>query len=158
LKEQLRSQIKNRGIMYYYFFDEMRKVIGEEEATVIMKRAIYRRGLDVGKPLAKYGPDDLEGLRDAFLSQIVPGEDSMFDPEVLRCDEDTLEIKLRKCPLKEAYSEAGLSDDDKSRMLNIASQVDYGTFEAAGFQFAAESWRPGKSGCCHLQIRRGEKK
>ena len=135
----------------------MRKEIGEEKAKEIMKRAIYRRGLDVGQSLAEYGPNDLEGLKNAFLTKIVPGEDGgMFQPKVLHCDDEKLDIQLQKCPLKEAYGDIGLSDEEKATMLEIASHVDYGTFEGAGFKFSAESWKPGREGCCRLQVRKGE--
>jgi hypothetical protein len=40
LREALRAQIKNRAMMYYYIFDEIRREIGEEKTTEIMKRAI----------------------------------------------------------------------------------------------------------------------
>jgi hypothetical protein len=40
LREALRAQIKNRAMMYYHIFDEIRREIGEEKATEIMKRAI----------------------------------------------------------------------------------------------------------------------
>ena len=37
----------------------------------------------------------------------------------------------------------------------IAGRVDNGTFEAAGFEFAADTWTPGGEGCCHLHLRPG---
>jgi len=37
------------------------------------------------------------------------------------------------------YLEAGLSEDETVTMLDIAAQVDYGTFEGAGFSFHAET-------------------
>jgi len=152
LRELLYGQIKNRAMMYYYIFKELRDELGEEKAVRIMKRAIYKRGLDIGKMLRQYAPDNLEGLRDAFISRIVPDGDKMFDPQVLRCDSEELEIKLRQCPLKDAYREAGLNEDEMATMLSIAGQVDAGTFEGAGFTFSAETWEPGKEGCCHLHI------
>lgn len=153
LRALLYGSIKNRAMMYYYIFRELRQEMGEEKAAEIMKRAIYARGLDVGKTLAQYAPSDLEGLKNAFLEKVVPDGGNMFAPEVLRCDAEELEIKLRQCPLKDAYREAGLSDKEMETMLHIAAQVDYGTFEGAGFAFSAETWQPGKPGCCHLHIR-----
>lgn len=153
LRDLLYGSIKNRAMMYYYIFCELREELGEERAVDLMKRAIYKRGLDVGKILASYAPDDLEGLKNAFLEKVVPDGGNMFAPEVLRCDQEELEIKLRQCPLKDAYREAGLSDKEMETMLSIAAQVDYGTFEGAGFAFSAETWKPGKPGCCHLHVR-----
>ena len=36
-----------------------------------------------------------------------------------------------------------------------AGEIDKGTFEAAGFKFEPDTWRPGRGGCCHLHIRPG---
>jgi len=155
LREMLRASIKNRAMIYYHFYNELRQEIGEEKATEILKRAIYKRGYEIGKRFAQYAPGELKDLKDAFLD-FVPDKGGMFEPELLRCDSEALDIKFHQCPLKEAYQEAGLSDEEIAKMLDIASQVDYGTFEGAGFKFSAETWKAGREGCCHLHIRPGK--
>ena len=62
-------------------------------------------------------------------------------------------IHLNGCPLKEAWEELGLDDHDKTVMCEIAGEIDKGTFEAAGFSFEPDTWQPGSTGCCHLNIR-----
>ena len=79
----------------------------------------------------------------------------MFAPRVERCDAAALDITLQRCPLKEAWQEAGLSGADVATLCRIAGRVDNGTFEAAGFEFSADTWQPGRDGCCHLHIRPG---
>ena len=155
LRQQLYAAYKNRGMMYYYIFQELRQEVGDEKAAEIMKRGIYNRGLEIGKKYAKYGPTDLEGLKNAFLTGSAD-RGKMFQPEILRCDQDGLDIQMRSCPLKEAYQEAGLSDQEIARMCDIAAEVDYGTFAGAGFQFSAETWKPGQEGCCLLKIKPGK--
>jgi len=152
LREQLNAQIKNRAMMYFHIFNELREEIGEERAIAIMKRAIYKRGLEISNLLKQHAPADLDGLKETFINKIVPDEGRVFSPEVLRCDGQELEMKLMQCPLKAAYREAGLSDKETATMLNIAAQVDYGTFEGAGFDVRVETWQPGRTGCCHLHI------
>ena len=152
-RKALIAQMKNRAMMYYYIYKEVSEEVGAQKAAEILKRAIYKRGLDVGKMLAEFGPDDLNGLKDAFLDRVVPYDGSMFQPEIIACDAEELDIKFHRCPLKEAYLEAGLSEDETATMLEIAAQVDYGTFEGAGFDFHAETWQPGRSGCCHLHVK-----
>ena len=152
-RKALIAQMKNRAMMYYYIYKEVSEEVGAQKAAEILKRAIYKRGLDVGKMLAEFGPDDLNGLKDAFLDRVVPYDGSMFQPEIIACDAEELDIKFHRCPLKEAYLEAGLSEDETAAMLEIAAQVDYGTFEGAGFDFHAETWQPGRSGCCHLHVK-----
>jgi predicted ArsR family transcriptional regulator len=137
------------------FYDALAERFDAETAEEVMKRAIYRRGREIGKRFAAYGPADLEGLCAAFL-QFVPDHGRLFAPEVRRADAEALEIKFHACPLKEAWQAAGLSDDKIATLCRIAGVVDDGTFEAAGFSFSAETWRPGAEGCCWLRIRPGK--
>ncbi len=151
-KELLRNQLKNRAMLYYYFFDEARKVVGEEQATAIMKSAIYRRGVDAGNKLSCNAPSDIQGLKEDFLAS-VPGGDVYFSPEVERCDSEALDITMHECPLLEAWKEADLPEEDVVKIAAIAGHIDAGTFEGAGFGFHSETWEPGREGCCHLHIR-----
>ena len=155
LRNSLYGSFKNRAMMYYHIFDEMRKEIGEEKAAEIITRGIYKRGLEIGQQFAAYGPSDMNGLKDAFLG-FVPDDGKMFQPELLRCDAEGIDIQFHRCPLKEAWQEAGLSDDEVAKMCKIAARVDNGTFEGAGFKFSADTWRPGGDGCCRLHIRPGK--
>jgi hypothetical protein len=154
LREQLRASFKNRAVLYYLIFDELRKDFGAERAEQLLKRAIYRRGQQLGQRYAEYGPQDFDGLKGAFLSR-VPDEGRLFAPSVQRCDHDGLDVNLEACPLKEAWEELGLSETDRVTMCRIAGEIDKGTFEAAGFRFDPDTWQPGRSGCCHLHIRPG---
>jgi hypothetical protein len=152
LRNELRASFKNRAILYYLIFDELRQEVGEEKAAQILKRAIYRRGEQIGQQFCQFAPDNLTGLKDAFL-EIIPDEGRMFDPHVVQCDTDSLEVHLEACPLKEAWEELGLDEKDRTAMCEIAGEIDKGTFEAAGFAFEPDTWQPGRSGCCHLNIR-----
>jgi hypothetical protein len=156
LREELYAAFKNRAMMVYHIFEELRAEVGDERAEQIMKRAIRKRGLAIGKKFAAFGPADLSALKDAFVAA-VPDGGRMFDPEVLACDERHLEIQLRRCPLKDAWKEAGLADEQVARLCDIAAAVDTGTFEGAGFSFSAETWTPGKPGCCRLHIGPGRR-
>jgi hypothetical protein len=49
LRKELRASFKNRAILYYLIFDELREELGEDLAIRLMKRAIYRRGQQIGK-------------------------------------------------------------------------------------------------------------
>lgn len=155
LREQLYASFKHRARLYYLIFDQLRQEVGESQAVDILQRAIRRRGEEVGRQFAEFGPDNLEGLRDAFLAAI-PDDGCMFSPSVERCDTERLDITLTTCPLKDAWIEDGLDGSEIALMCRIAAVVDSGTFEAAGFQFSAETWQPGSDGCCHLHIRPGE--
>ena len=153
LREELVAAFKNRAILYYMIFDELRQEVGEAKAATILKRAIYRRGEQVGQQFGQFAPDDFAGLKDAFLAG-VPDEGRLFAPHVVRCEADALDIQLESCPLKAIWEELGLSEHDETMMCEIAGEIDKGTFEGAGFSFEPDTWQPGRSGCCHLHIRR----
>ncbi len=154
LRTQLYDSFKNRAILYYLIFDELCGEVGAERAEEIMKRAIYRRGQQKGEKYAAYAPDDLAGLKEAFVGGI-PDGGAMFGPEVLRCDAGALDIKFHNCPLRDAWMEMGLAGEKVATMCRIAARIDNGAFEAAGFKFSADTWQPGGEGCCHLHIRPG---
>ncbi len=133
-------------------FDALRRRLGEEEASTLMREAIHARGLEIGRRFERCGPNDFRGLKDAFLA-FIPDGGAVFGLEVRRCDGGGLDIKLRRCPLKAAWQEAGLPEAEIAKLCAIAGVVDNGTFEAAGFAFAADTWTPGDEGCCFLHIR-----
>ena len=154
LRRDLYGAFKNRALLYWRIFDELRRELGEERAATILERAIYARGTEIGRQFAKYGPADIVGLKDAFVGG-VPDAGRMFAPAVERCDAEGADITLQRCPLKEAWLEAGVPEADVAKLCHIAGRVDNGTFEAAGFEFWADTWQPGREGCCHLHIRPG---
>lgn len=157
LRRQIKEAHMGRAMVYAAFYDELCARFGAEVAEDVMKAAIYQRGLAIGQRFADHGPADIEGLRDAFLD-FVPDKGRLFKPEVRRCDAHGLDIKFHACPLKEAWQSAGLAPDKIATLCRIAGVVDDGTFEAAGFDFAADTWQPGEEGCCFLHIRPGPPK
>ena len=154
VRRDLYASFRNRALLYHHMFDTLRKEMGEARAVEVMGRAIYARGTEIGRAFTRYAPADLAGLRDAFVG-FVPDGGRMFAPEVTRCDAGGLDIKLQRCPLKDAWREAGLADTEVARLCQIAGRIDNGTFEAAGFEFSADTWQPGREGCCYLHIRPG---
>jgi hypothetical protein len=159
-EEQLRSQLydsfKNRAMIYYLIFDELREQFGADRAEELLSRAIYRRGESRGRTtFARFAPKDLPGLKTAFLGGVAD-DGRMFQPEVIRSDADGLDIKFHACPLRDAWLEAGLPQEDVATLCRIASQVDEGTFAGAGFHFSADTWQPGGESCCYLHIRPGQ--
>jgi len=154
LRRQLKEAHMSRAMVYAAIYDELCDRFGAEVAEAVMKAAIYRRGLEIGKRFAPHGPADLDRLRAAFLD-FVPDKGRLFQPEVTRADASGLDIKFHACPLKEAWVAAGYAPERIATLCRIAGVVDNGTFEAAGFAFSAETWRPGETGCCFLHIRPG---
>jgi hypothetical protein len=157
LRGELYAAFKNRALMYWHVFAELRRALGEPQAAGLLSRAIEARGREIGRQFARFGPADLAGLRDAFVSGI-PDGGRMFAPRVDRCDAQALDIQLQRCPLQDAWHEAGVPEADIATLCRIAGRVDNGTFEAAGFEFSAETWQPGREGCCRLHISPGRER
>jgi hypothetical protein len=155
LRRELYESFKNRARIYHLIFDELRNELGAERAEAVLKRAIYRRGAEIGAAkFAQFAPDDLAGLKAAFLDGI-PDAGRMFQPEVLHADAEALDIKFHACPLRDAWQASGLLPEEVATLCRIAARIDNGTFEGAGFQFSADTWQPGGEGCCRLHIRPG---
>ena len=150
-RADLIGQLKNRALIYMEMYDVLSAELGSARAEKLMTEAIFRRGLSAGKGLAQHAPNDLAGLKTSFLEN-VPGGKDVFQPEILRCDLDRLEMQLHGCPLKDAWQEAGLAPEKIATLCRIAGAVDKGLFQGAGFKFENKTWVPGARGCCFLSI------
>jgi L-2-amino-thiazoline-4-carboxylic acid hydrolase len=155
-RDLLRRSFAMRAAAYGHMFDVLREEFGEEQALALGMKATRRMGETMGKAFADKGPDDLSGLKDAFLGGIIEGE-HLFAPEVTRCDAGELNIFFHRCPLKEAWVAQGRSDHDVAALCKLAGAIDGGLFESAGFTFAGTTWQPGESGCCKLRVLPGPK-
>jgi hypothetical protein len=154
LRQQLYDAFANRAHIYHLLFCQLRSELGADRAAELMGRAIYERGVQNAAKYASLAPRDLEGLRQAFLASL-PDGGAMFAPEVVRCDAEGLDIKFHRCPLQQAWRDAGLAPEEVATLCRIAARVDSGLFEAAGFRFHADTYRPGAEGCCFLHVRPG---
>jgi hypothetical protein len=147
----LRRSFAMRAAAYAHLFDVLREELGEERALAIGTRATQRMGEEMGKGLSGHGPANLPGLKDAFLGGIIEGK-ALFAPEVVACNDQTLDIHFHRCPLKEAWEQQGRSDHDVQQLCKLAGAIDRGLFKAAGFTFAGTTWEPGQEGCCRLKV------
>lgn len=131
--EALRDEIKNRALIYYKIYRELAAVLGPDEAVRLMGRAVYERGRDKGAQLAKKidGPNLAELAR--TFAEGRSGVDA-FEREVVDVSDTRTVLRLTRCPLAEAWEEAGLSPTERTTMCNIACQVDFGKFEGAGYR------------------------
>ena len=154
LRKQLYESYANRAHIYHLLFSQLRAELGTEKAADLMGRAIHQRGVQNAAKYVSFAPSDLEGLRQAFVGNL-PDDGAMFSPEVVRCDAESLDIKFHRCPLKQAWLDAGLPQEEVATLCRIAAQVDVGLFQAAGFRFHADTYQPGGEGCCFLHIRPG---
>lgn len=136
--------------MFLVVFRELSKRYGEAEAISVMRSASYAFGLAIGESLACFAPRDFAGMAEGYAK--APDDGATFLPDIRRLDETCLEVKMMACPIKDAWVEAGCSDEEICTLLQCASALDEATLEAAGFDYEIELWSPGKDGCCLTRI------
>jgi hypothetical protein len=158
-RAETRAAFENRALMYAYIYDELAEEFGADAAAAAMKRAIYRRGLEVG---AKYREAAAAGDLDAvgrIFCEGSPCGGALFAPGVEERSEGRLVLRMESCPLVDAWSEAGLSAEEIDTLCEIAAAVDEGTFEGAGLDltFLERQPQPGGQRCLlELKVRDAE--
>lgn len=152
LSRELDAAFRNRADLYRLFYAELETEFGAEKAEAIMVRAVERRGREVAEAaFAGFGPNDARAIGEAFLS-VSPDDGRMYPTEVRR-SEASIEFKVKRCPLKDAWVEAGVGDGRLATLCRIAGAFDRGLFEATGVQFANVTWTPEHGdGCCHIRL------
>jgi len=156
-RDETRGAFANRALMYLHLFEVLREELGEDRAVDVMKRAIYRRGLEVGE---KYRPageaGDLDEVGRIFCEGS-PCEGALFEPGVEGREEDVIVLRMTACPLVETWRGAGASPSEIDTLCAIAAAVDEGTFAGAGLDlvFLDRLGRPGAHRCL-LELRVAE--
>lgn len=139
----------NRALIYTELLREMRKELGEERTSEIFKRALYQHGARLAE---RFGyPRDLEGFRDWLLA-FLPAGGELNEPEVVRATERELVVKFPRCPLKEAWRMAGLSDAEVADMCEHADAFDHGFFGSV-FDYTMDLWSTQPDDACVLTFR-----
>lgn len=152
--DMLKAAFAMRAKAYAHMFDVLREAYGADRAVELIAESTRRLGQDMGKKFAHLGPDNLPGLKDAFIGGI-PCSAQMFAPEIKKCDDESLEIQFHRCPLKDTWTEQGRNEEDLELLCKAAGAIDGGLFTEAGFTFKGETWTKGKTGCCLLRVEPG---
>ncbi len=143
--------IRERGTVYLLTFQELKKRYGETEAISVMRSVSHAQGVRTGKTMSHCAPRDFEALCKCWC--LAPDDGALFKPDIRQLDENGIEVKMMACPVKDAWVDAGCSDEEISTLLHCASAYDRATLETAGFDCEIELWSPGKEGCCLTRIR-----
>ena len=129
---ETKAAFENRAFMYAYLYEELAHDIGAESAADVMKRAIYRRGLDVGRKYAAAAEaGDLATVGSIFVDGS-PCGGAFFEPSVEELADGRLVLRMNACPLISAWRSIGLPAEEIDTLCEIAAAVDEGTFEGAG--------------------------
>jgi hypothetical protein len=153
-RAETRAAFENRALMYAYIYEELSDELGPARATELMKRAIHRRGLEVGRKYrgaAQSG--DMEAIGRMFCEGS-PCAGELFAPGVEEEGDERIVLSMASCPLVDAWRGVGLDPDEIDALCDIAAAVDEGTFEGAGLDlvFLDRIGRPGSERCL-LELR-----
>jgi hypothetical protein len=155
-RAETHASFENRALLYACLYDELESELGAENATRLMKRAIFRRGLEVGQKYREAAQaGDLAEVARLFVDGS-PAEGTLFEPGVEEAspEGDRLVLRMVSCPLKKAWQSAGYSTEKVDLLCEIAAAVDEGTFEGAGLdlRFLDRQACPGSEKCL-LELR-----
>jgi hypothetical protein len=148
-RAETRASFENRAFMYAYLYEELAEELGRDRAVEIMKRAIYRRGLEVGRKYAAAAEaGDLAEVGRIFVDGS-PCEGAFFEPAIEELQEGRLVLRMCSCPLENAWRSLGLPAEEIDTLCEIAAAVDEGTFEGAGLDltFLDRLGKQGSSRC-----------
>ena len=145
---------RNRAIIYWHIYLTLKDELGEEKAVKLMKKAIYRRGLDNAKNFPKAAHEgDLNAVAEKFLDKM-DKELDVFSRDILSVSENEAKLRLNACVLVDAWRDYGLSDEEISRMCDIASEIDYGNYESMGYKLEFDKRIADGDECCILHLRK----
>src|SRR5687767_1822721 len=122
---------KSRARVYLQFYRAIERRFGQAVAIEICKEAIYNWGRELAVGLQAHVPNDFDGLASSFA--FAPDGGAMFQPQIVRCDEEGLDVQFEACPLKAAWLDSRMLKSEVALFCEMASAADYGTLEAAGF-------------------------
>jgi hypothetical protein len=149
LRRDVLTATVNRGLVYRAILDEMRKELGEERASEVFRRALRDHGRKMAELLGP--PRSMAELRE-WLMAMLPDGGAMHEPEVLRCDEQGLDVKLRRCPLKEGWRMLNMSREEVADMCRHADSFDHGFFGSVS-DYSMDLWSDQPDDSCILHFR-----
>jgi hypothetical protein len=96
-------------------------------------------------------PKELAGFKD-WLLDFLPARGALNEPEVVSAGEEELVVKFPRCPLKEAWRMAGLSEAEVADMCDHADAFDHGFFGSV-FDYSMDLWSTQPDDACVLTFR-----
>ena len=155
LQRELEDAFQNRAHLYRLMLDELEGLIGHDQAVAVMSRALERRGREVAAALFRDTPAEPEAVGRRFLS-VSPDGGRMY-PHEAEVTADAMEIRVNRCPLKDAWRASHLPAERIATLCRLAGAFDKGLFEAAGLSFSNQTWSEQRGGgCCWIRLERSD--
>jgi hypothetical protein len=151
LRQELYASFRNRADLYRLMLEELTAALGADEAEALLAGAIERRGREVAGAFRNFGPGQAREIGEAFLA-VSPDGGRMYPTEVER-RHDGISLRVLRCPLKDAWRDAGVGDERLQTLCRIAGAFDRGLFEATGICFSNRTWQAGDGDhCCEISL------
>lgn len=151
LRLELAAAFANRADLYRLLRAALTRELGRERAEAMLAGVLEERGREVARNLFAGVPAEAHAVADRFLS-VSPDGGRLYPHEVERTPASCT-IRVHSCPLKEAWMAAGLPDQDTADLCRLAGAFDRGLFEAAGVEFANQTWTKTRgAGCCWITL------
>jgi len=99
-------------------------------------------GIDAASPRA---------VAETFLATS-PDCGALYPTDVMTGADGAVTIQVKRCPLQDAWRDAGLPPDRVARLCRVAGRFDTGLFGETRIGFSAETWTPGRKGCCRIRL------
>jgi hypothetical protein len=152
-RAETRAAFENRARIYAYIYEELVGEIGAQAAIALMKRAVHRRGLEVGQKYRQAVESaDLIEVGSIFCAGS-PCEGGLFEPGIEVGSKGHVVLRMTACPLVDAWRDMGFSAEKIDTLCEIAAAVDEGTFEGAGLDLKFLSRLGGGDQKCLLDLR-----
>ena len=149
----IREQLEHRALWMYLLCDEAAKhgLKAEEFAPDAIKRC----GLYQGANLIEKGGmgNSMRGLKKALFGYFAQ---QVFEMDILRCDDDHLDIDFHYCPLVKAWQKQGCSDEEIAVMCDHAMCGDRGIGECFGVELDLPGTIAKGDAACQLRYVRRE--
>lgn len=151
LRRELASAFANRADLYRLLRRSLTNELGRDRAEELMIDVLEERGREVAGSLFSGVPADAHAVANRFLS-VSPDGGRLYPHDIER-GAQSCTIRVHSCPLKDAWMAAGLPDDDVADLCRLAGAFDRGLFEAAGVEFANQTWTKQRGGgCCWITL------
>ncbi len=153
LARELDAAFRGRARLYWHLLVTLTEAHGAAEAERLLGLAIQRMGSAAGRAIfAGLAERTPMAVAERFLTVASPDWGRLFPHEVARDADGAVTVRVMRCPLKDAWIEDGRSEAEIATLCRIAGRADHGVFGGSGCGFAAETWMPGREGCCTLRF------
>ena len=146
----LRNAFAHRARWLKLLLDEAKKrgADWEEIARAATSRCGCFQGAGLYEDWAQH--DSLSSFAEVFADEDFQ---KYFDMEIVECGEDKLHIQFHHCPLVAGWQEIGCSDEEVSKLCDIAMDGDRNIAKACQLDFTLGDTIADGAPCCDLTFR-----